>query len=141
MILGHDREGEYGHGAHQLCALALEQAVPLAASENAFPESLARWGVWDTPKLYLHFAPENPIFLNVETPLDYYGGRSAFRVAQDAMLFHLSQLQYAHRPTTDTDNEDFARYDCRRFGLVRTLVGLDTGNDIMENVPPREEAG
>ena len=26
------------------------------------------------------------------------------------------------------------RYDCRKFGLVRSLVGADTGNDIMEHL-------
>ena len=49
------------------------------------------------------------------------------------MLCHESQLQYAHRPTLAS--EEFPRYDCRRFGLVRSLVGADTGNDIMEHLP------
>ena len=31
VAVGHDREGEYGHGAHQLNALSLEQAVVRAA--------------------------------------------------------------------------------------------------------------
>ena len=61
------------------------------------------------------------------------------------MLCHETQLQYAHRPMLAveipegaTENErnekmKFARYDCRRFGLVRSLVGADSGNDILEN--------
>ena len=47
------------------------------------------------------------------------------------MQYHVSQLQYLHRPTLD--DPEFPRYDCRKFGLVRTTVGYDTGNDIMEN--------
>lgn len=131
VVMGHDREGEYGHGGHRLNALCLEQAVPMAADGTAFPESAARWGVWDTPKLYLHDAEENPVVLEVETPLESFGGRTAFEVAQGAMLCHESQLQYDHRP--QLDNPEFPRYDCRQFGLVRTTVGVDTGNDIMEH--------
>ena len=132
VAVGHDREGEYGHGAHRLNALALEQAVVYAADASYDPDSAAQYGVWDTPKLYLHFAEENPIFLDVETPLASFGGKTAFEVASEAMLCHESQLQYAHRPTLAS--EEFPRYDCRRFGLVRSLVGADTGNDIMEHL-------
>lgn len=132
VVVSHDREGEYGHGAHALCALCMEQAVPLAADPNAYPASAGAYGVWDTPKFYLHFAEENPIRIDVETPLASFGGRTAFQVATDAMQYHLSQLQYAHRPTLTS--EDFPRYDCRVFGLVRSTVGIDTGNDIMEHI-------
>ena len=131
VVVGHDRKGEYGHGGHQINSLALEQAVPLAADDTAFPESAERWGLWDTPKLYLHFADENPIMLDVEIPLEGFGGRTAFEVATEAMECHKSQLQYAHRP--QLEHEKYTRYDCRRFGLVRSVVGADTGNDIMEH--------
>ena len=47
------------------------------------------------------------------------------------MEYHKSQLKYKHRPTLD--DEDFPRYDCRLFGLVRSTVGEDTVCDIMEN--------
>ena len=63
--------------------------------------------------------------------MEHFGGRTAFEVACDAMQFHKSQLKYKHRPTLD--DEDFPRYDCRLFGLVRSSVGEDTGSDIMEN--------
>ena len=132
VAAGHDREGEYGHGAHMLNAICLEQAVSLAADASYDTASAEQYGTWDTPKLYLHFAAENPIVLDVETPLDSFGGRTAFEVASDAMLCHESQLQYAHRPMLE--NADYPRYDCRQFGLVRSLVGEDTGNDIMEHL-------
>ncbi len=135
VVVGHDREGEYGHGAHRLNALCIEQAVPPAADPEAYPESAERWGVWDTPKLYLHFAEENEIWIDVDTPLDHFGGRTAYEVAWAAMMYHETQLQYKHRPTKDTDEFEFRRYDCRRFGLVHSTEGPDTGNDIMENVP------
>lgn len=133
VVVGHDRQGEYGHGAHQLNALVLEEAVKSAQYAEAFPEMAEELGTWTVSKLYLHFAEENPIYIDVETPLASFGGRTAFKVASDAMYFHESQLQYPHRPTLGY-NEDFPRYDCRAFGLVYTTVGEDTGNDIMEHI-------
>ena len=134
VAVGHDRDGEYGHGAHRITSLCLEQAVALAGDPASFPESAQAWGAWNTPKLYLHFADENQIVLDVETPLEHFGGKTAYEVAWEAMMFHESQLIYAHRPTLYTDDENFWRYDCRKFGLVRTMVGADTGNDIMEHI-------
>ena len=131
VVVGHDRYGEYGHGAHMMAGQALVSAVKLSANEKNYVRSAKRWGAWNPPKLYLHMA-ENPIMLDVETPLESFGGRTAFEVASDAMLYHVSQLQYEHRPMLQ--DKDHPRYDCRVWGLVRSLVGEDTGNDIMENV-------
>ena len=131
VVVGHDRMGEYGHGAHMLAGYSLASAARLSSNEKNYVRSAKRWGVWNPPKCYLHMA-ENPIVIDVETPLEYFGGRTAFEVASDAMQYHKSQLQYPHKPMLD--EKDYPRYDCRVWGLVRTLVGMDTGNDIMENV-------
>ena len=131
VVVGHDRQGEYGHGAHMICGHALASAVKLSSNEKNYPRSAKRWGVWNPPKCYLHMA-ENPIMIDVETPLEHYGGRTAFEVASDAMQCHKSQLQYDHKPMLA--DKKYPRYDCRVWGLIRTLVGEDTGNDIMENV-------
>jgi LmbE family N-acetylglucosaminyl deacetylase len=138
IVVGHDRQGEYGHGAHQVSSLALQQAMPLAADETYHTASAEACGVWEASKLYLHFAEENEIWLDVLTPLESYGGLTAYEVAHKAMLEHESQLQYAHRPQLECEGE-FWRYDCRRFGLVYTTVGVDTGNDIMENLIPKKD--
>ena len=114
-----------------ICGYALASAAKLSSNEKNYPRSAKRWGVWNPPKCYLHMA-ENPIMIDVETPLEHFGGRTAFEVASDAMQCHKSQLQYDHKPMLA--EKKFPRYDCRVWGLVRTLVGEDTGNDIMENV-------
>lgn len=132
VAVGHDRQGEYGHGAHMINAQCLESSVPLAADSTQFPESADTWGVWNTPKLYLHYAEETPISLDLEIPLDSFDGRTAFEVAQDAMNYHQTQLRYPFRP--QLENSGRSRLSCREFGLVRTLVGGDTGSDIMENI-------
>lgn len=145
VAVGHDTHGEYGHGAHLLNGYALPIAIERAADSNYDPDTVARYGTWDLPKFYRHMERENEIWLDVETPLDYFNGKTAFAVAQDAMLRHESQLQYAHRPMLEvtipedatqeerTELEKFQRYDCRRFGLVRSIVGADSGNNMMEH--------
>ena len=131
VVLGHDLNGEYGHGAHRLNALSLTQAVELAADGAQYPESAQAYGTWDTPKLYLHLYEENQLLFDVDTPLSGDAlGRTPFQVAQAAYACHESQQ------TTDfrVSREDFPSLDCRRFGLYRSLVGQDTGWDLMEHI-------
>lgn len=130
VIVGHDLEGEYGNGGHKVNALNLVEAVESAADTEKFPESAQQYGVWDTPKLYLHLYEENEIVLDVNTKMSNDpAGRTPFEVAVAAYQYHESQhfTSYAVR-------QDGSRmYDCRFFGLYRTRVGYDTVPDIMEN--------
>lgn len=129
VIVGHDLNGEYGHGGHMLGAHALVQAVELAADGQAAPESAKEFGAWDTPKLYLHLYPQNRICLDVSTVLQNDPrGRTPFQVAADAYTHHKSQHKWSFRVTREDPNEN-----CVEFGLYRSLVGPDTGNDIMEH--------
>ena len=125
--------GEYGHGAHILTAISVERAVEAAADPEQFPDSAERYGVWDTPKTYLHeYGDDETItVLNYEEPSDALGGLTPFEAAQAGYRMHLSQQQW----------ESFAVYgfgavhDSHRFGLYRSLVGPDENrNDLMENV-------
>ena len=134
-IIGHDINGEYGHGAHRLNALSLLESVPLAADPEYDPESAEEYGVWDTPKLYLHLYPDNPIQMDWDQPLERFGGLTGFEVAQAGYRQHLSQQHWSfhiYRPTE--------LYSCYSFGLARSSVGEDVEkNDFLENIPPREE--
>ena len=125
--------GEYGHGAHILTALSVERAVEAAADPEIFPESAERYGVWDTPKTYLHeYGDDESItVLNYEEPADALGGLTPFEAAQAAYGKHITQHQW----------ESFTVYgfgdphDSHRYGLYRSLVGPDEEkNDLMENV-------
>lgn len=130
VILGHDLEGEYGHGQHKLNAHYLVQAVDLAAQVLQFPMLSREYGIWDTPKLYLHLYEENQIGFDVNTPLENDPeGRNPFAIAQEAYKCHVSQQQYDFAVSQDPDST----MDCTRFGLYRTLVGYDTGSDMMEH--------
>ena len=126
VIVAHDINGEYGHGAHQLNTHALLQAVELAAQPEAFPS--LPYPVWDTPKTYLHLYPENPIVMDWDQPLDAFGGKTAFQMAQEGFACHASQTAFF-------SVEQSGPYDCRKFGLYRSTVGPDTEADMTQNLP------
>lgn len=129
VILGHDIDGEYGHGQHKLNTHYLIQAVEQAADARLYPMIAVKYGLWDTPKLYLHLYAENGVVFDVNTALNNDPqGRTPFEIAQDAFECHVSQYNYF-----SVSQNPYSEMDCTRFGLYRTLVGEDTGSDLMEH--------
>ncbi len=133
VIVTHAEDGEYGHGAHMLTALSAERAVEAAADPEQFPDSAEKYGVWDTPKIYLHYygPVRNNTWINYELRSLELGWKSPFQVAQEAYRQHVTQQHW----------EGFYVYgyghpfDSHRFGLYRSLVGPDeTRDDLMEHV-------
>jgi LmbE family N-acetylglucosaminyl deacetylase len=130
VLLTHDLNGEYGHGAHQIAAYASVHCVTKAAQEDYDLASFEKYGVWQVKKLYLHLYKENPIVIDWQVPLAAFGRHTAFAVAQEALLKHKSQY-----PLND-DMAESGRYDCRKFGLYMSTVGKDwLRNDFFENIP------
>lgn len=123
-------QGEYGHWQHIVAANAAIDAATLCADPAYDPASAAEYGVWQPYKVYAHMYPENTVTLDVETPLDAYGGKTALEVARYAYKAHVSQSIYAFYPAAD----DRMNGDVRLFGLVHTEVGSDTGADLFENI-------
>lgn len=126
-------DGEYGHGTHVLTALSLEEAVKLAADPEQFPESAEQYGVWDTPKTYLHRYDryDESTWLNYEMPAAELGWRTPFQVAQAAYREHITQQQWVSFYVYGTGHT----FDSHRFGLYRSLVGPDEEkNDLLEHV-------
>ncbi len=113
VVVGHDLNGEYGHGAHMLYAECLLKAVETAQ--------------FQPQKVYLHLYAENEIVMDVDTPLEHFNARTAFEVAEDAFAHHRSQQTYF---SVEKDGP----YDLRKFGLAFSLTQPDTGNDMMENI-------
>lgn len=128
VIVTHDEKGEYGHGFHMLTSKAVTLAVEAAADSGSHPESLAAYGVWNTPKTYLHLYSQNKITLNLRTPLPSMDNRTAIDIASAAYKQHVSQ-QWCWFYVSDE-----YEYSCADFGLYRTTVGNDTGNDLLENI-------
>ena len=134
VIVEHDFNGEYGHPTHILNAYCLADAVMRAADESMFPETVEKYGVWDTPKTYFHLYWENEIVLDYDTPLERFDGASAAQMAERCYQCYWSQHEYY--PYVYFSGP----YDSHRFGLFRTTVGYDTvGNDLFENIPLSEE--
>lgn len=131
VVVSHDVNGEYGHGAHMLTAWAVQEAMTAAADPARFPESAERYGVWQVKKCYLHLYSENRIVMDWTVPLARFGGQTAYEVAEEALLHHASQLHWkVVRVHTGTDT-----YPCTRYGLYFTTVGPDVkGGDFFENI-------
>lgn len=137
VVISQDFEGEYGHGQHRLAAAALAEAVEVTADAGKYPSSASKYGTWEVPKVYYHLYAENEIVLDARVPLSRYGGKTALDVAKEGFQCHESQLWTDYYVSDGIDDDGYmAPYPCTRFGLYRSTVGLDTGNDIMENIVP-----
>ncbi|MFA7674363.1 MAG: hypothetical protein WCY62_10985, partial [Clostridia bacterium] len=130
VVISHDLNGEYGHGGHMLNAYCLTLAVGYAADAALYPVSAAEFGTWDTPKLYLHLYAQNEIIMNWDIPLERFDQSTAFEMAKEGYSCHLSQQHWSFAV-----RQGESQYDCRRFGLYRSLVGPDIlKNDVFENI-------
>ena len=129
VLLTHDLQGEYGHGAHRVCADAVMHCVEYAAGTSKYPKSAKEYGTWDTPKTYIHLYAENVIDMDWRQPLAAFGGKTSFEVAEDGFRCHISQQN------TDYHVEDWGPWDNSLFGLYRTTVGPDEQkNDFFEHL-------
>ena len=61
VLLTHDLQGEYGHGAHRACADSVMKCLDLAADDKKYPASAKDWGTWDVPKCYILLWKENVV--------------------------------------------------------------------------------
>ena len=128
--------GEYGHWQHIISAQSALEAAQLASDPAYDPGSAAKFGTWTVKKVYQHLAEENPIVLDVTSPLSAYGGETALQVAKQAFREHRSQLKYVFRPSIGRRSKGDIRY----FGLTFTTVGPDAENDMFEHIGQGELA-
>ena len=128
VIVGHDLNGEYGHGTHILTAHSLKDAVTLSGDAANYPESASEYGVYEPKKLYLHLYGENKIKVPTRVPLDNFDGKTALEVARESYLYHVSQQWCWYYV------DDEYEYSCADFGLYFTTVGVDTENNMMQNI-------
>ncbi len=159
VIVGHDINGEYGHGAHMVYTDALINASKLTANADCNPESAEKYGVYTVPKIYLHLYEENRIIMDWDNiKLEKFGGRTAFRVSvEEGFAEHKSQHYTWFAKWSgyyDTWNVRSAAdieklpgkagvykivkgegFSPRIFGLYSSTVGSDVlKNDFFENI-------
>lgn len=147
VILGHDLKGEYGHGQHILNATLLTRAVEAAANSEEFTD--VAYGVYDTPKLYLHLYGENKIELDLDTPIvstpyEQFKGKTPFEISKVGFSKHATQQGTWFKTWLNGKNGQITKatqittYSPREFGLYRTTVGEDVlKNDVFENITRR----
>ncbi len=141
VAVGHDLQGEYGHGMHMLYARLLCQAVEIAGDAAVFPDTAERYGIWDVPKTYLHLYPENRITMDWDLPLDSFGGMTGYEVTKKlGFPCHSSQQTYYSWYFSGYDTAaEIPEYSPCEFGLFRSTVGQDAEkNDFFENVMTHE---
>ena len=132
IVVLHDFNGEYGHGAH------------MHATES-FTDFIASYNGYLPKKVYVHLYKENPIVIDIDTPSDTFGGKSAFNVSQEAFKYHKSQhwtwfYDWIYGKNNDiTSSSQINKYNPAQYGLYYTLVGADTQNDMFENIITYEE--
>lgn len=132
VIVTHDENGEYGHGAHRACSWAVEECVQKAADPEVFPESADEYGVWQVKKCYIHLLQGElgQIDFDWREPLNAFDGKNAFEIATEAFNLHRSQAASGKYVVKDS-----GKYDNSLFGLFYSTVGPDTGlNDMFENL-------
>lgn len=147
VAVGHDLNGEYGHGMHKVYADLLSKAVHISADAESFPESAEKYGTWDVPKTYLHLYKENQVTMDWDQPLDHFGGMTAFEVNQKlGFPCHITQqfdqyVYWLYGPgNTITQATQIRSWSPCYYGLYRSNVGEDIlKNDLMENVIPYSE--
>lgn len=142
VAVGHDINGEYGHGMHLVYTDCLIDALELTNDADAYPDSAKKYGLWDIPKTYLHLYEENQIVMDYDQPLTAFNGMTAFEVSQKiGFPCHKSQQktmfpEWIYGPNGEiTKATQIETYNPCYFGLYRTSVGVDVEkNDFLENI-------
>lgn len=124
VLVTQDINGEYGHGAHMLLVKAVLEAIDNTKDKDH-----------QVSKTYLHLYDKNKITLDLNQPLDTFENRTALQVAKDAYKKHVTQQVWDNLYVTDDPNDINSKYyNASYFGLYQSLVGDDTGNDMLENI-------
>ena len=131
VLVTHDIDGEYGHGAHRLVSKLTREALKICDDASVYTESAEKYGTHAPQKTYLHLYDKNKIVLGVNAEYEKLDSATPFETAKAAYKCHKSQQQWRFKVTTSGTD------DCRRFGLYQSLVECDvTDNDIMNGLSP-----
>jgi len=132
VVVTHDVNGEYGHGAHKLVSKLTREAVNVCSDHNSYSDSAEKYGVHSPKKTYLHLYEENPIVLDVDKVYGSLTHKTPFETAKAAYECHVSQHKWDDLEVTKSGTND-----CRRFGLYKSETEFDkASNDIMSGIMP-----
>lgn len=141
VVVTHDFDGEYGHGMHKLNAKTMARAIEISGDAAASPQSAEQYGVWSVKKMYVHLYEQNQVVLDLDTPLEKFGGKTAYEVSCEAFDHHKSQHSYSFLSWLRGKNNEYTKatqitkYSPTQYGLYYTAVGEDKQkNDLFENL-------
>ena len=133
VLVTHSKNGEGIDGGHKVCADAAIRSLTTAMDElYDVGYGYANWGNWKVKKLYLHLYGDHETVIDYHQPLDYYGGKTANEMAQQAYA-----LQDYQRKSLKGSNLTWGEGVCdgSAYGLVYSEVGEDTGaGDLFEHL-------
>lgn len=147
VVVGHDFNGEYGHGEHRLDAKTLAKALEDAPNPEKFPASAKLYGTWVPLKAYFHLYDKDNtgIVCDFDKPLACFSGKTAFQMSQVAFEYHKSQhiyhtfvdWLYGTPKYSRTKASSIEKYNPEKYGLYHSAVGPDIlKNDMFENIAP-----
>lgn len=128
ICLTQDLNGEYGHGGHRILVKAFCEAVDNCSRTDFCTASAKTYGAYDVPKAYLHLYEQGKINLDLRTPIAALENRTGLDILKSAYKKHVSQQGWWFYVS------DEYQYSCATFGLYRSTVGADTGNDMFEHI-------
>ena len=137
VVVGHDFNGEYGHGQHKVYSDLLAKALEVSNDPAQYPELAELYGTWDVPKAYFHLYGENRIIMDWDQPLESFGGMTAFQVTKKlGFPCHITQQQvFGFWIVQYQTAAQIPTYNPRLYGLYRSTVGEDIlKNDMFENL-------
>ena len=130
VLVTHSAGGEGIDGGHRVCADAAVRSVRLAMDDK-YDQGYGYkiYGNYQLPKLYLHDPTDGEVTLDFNQPLDFYGGKTAFEIANEAYAMQSFQRKLSKELRTD------GVFNGAAYTLRFTDVGEDTHkNDLFENI-------
>ena len=143
VIVGHDDNGEYGHGQHLVNNRTLKDAVRMAALPSYKVDNLPAYIV---SKLYIHlYDKKNWTVLDLDKPLSKYNGKTAYEMTKLGFKEHQSQQKTWFLGWLNGKKNEFTKatqiksYNPMYWGLYYSAVGPDINkNDLFENIISEE---
>ena len=129
VVVSHDFDGEYGHGAHKVCADAMRKCIERAADPRIEAKQVREYGAWQVKKLYLHLWPENVVDMDWRVPLEAFGGRTAFEMAEAGFQCHTSQLGTEYVVESTAFFASLAEKSCDHF-LIGEAHGMEHAQPV-----------
>lgn len=135
VVVCHDENGEYGHGQHRLSTYIIKNAIQYLKDDNYN----SPYEPYEPYKIYIHLYVENKITMEYDTPLEAFGGQTAFRISMNALKKHESQKNTRWNVWQKlSSSKEINIYSPLYYGLYYSTVGYENeDNNMFYNIPEK----